>query len=612
MFYSSKHRRGVCILSFSRGGELRGRNSRVVSDAWRLVLIFEGANREFQAHGWRPWAKYTLGSWHVRSLEICLNWCKAKTISKDSFLKSETGPVLGIQKRPQNLQAQNQFDFVSNRQVDTNLAPVFDFQNRTSFLIRFSFYQSTLCNGTDAVSKPQIIKHKQSSLPHSLKQAHSVQTLNWWCSHLVCATANSFQLLKSRFARHSDLGQPCVQLPPSNLEKRLRKYIPTLKFEVFFSHYVVVKIRVAFFSDIELIECYRWTLEMSERSKTAVQYGVKKRLDDSQTKSTDSETERLQNKKIKNQTSRWLRWRHSERSVHLVHKNELIQQKVQLFCSRIKKNEANVSYRIAKEAVWRRCTGGILAHLWILLFSFFKLTRVMLLQVLPFQPVWSKTFSSQRRTSRWQQSNWAQTSNFIVSFYVRFFPCGCKLFQKSQPATKADRLETQQRHNNTPHRTSSKIASWFIEFFQYDPIPVRSPVRCANFLAFCHASDCNMSCVFFAADSLSEALCRLVKIFPEAAKLILFWSCFWTSKWDPHFRSIPVLISQVEKQVKNNELYLFTSDVFGTSMSYFCLLQFVPCSLGLMALGTSYSLWPHHEVHLVSSWKANWGLLNNS
>ena len=48
--------------------------------------------------------------------------------------------------------------------------------------------------------------------------------------------------------------------------------------------------------------------------------------------------------------------RRSEHSVHLVHKNELIQQKVQLFRSRVKKNEANVSHCIAKEAVRRRCT----------------------------------------------------------------------------------------------------------------------------------------------------------------------------------------------------------------------------------------------------------------
>ena len=81
-----------------------------------------------------------------------------------------------------------------------------------------------------------------------------------------------------------------------------------------------------------------------------------------------------------------------------------------------------------------------------------------------------------------------------------------------------------------------------------------------------------MSCVFFAADSLSEALCRPAKIFPEAAKLVRkvdpilgskkrtpkwgpFWSfhfnsycnntvdpilgsVFWTPKWGPRFGPI--------------------------------------------------------------------------
>ena len=73
--------------------------------------------------------------------------------------------------------------------------------------------------------------------------------------------------------------------------------------------------------------------------------------------STDFETNKTpkrQKPKIKSAVD--YHRKHSEHSVHLVHKDELIQQKVQLFHSRIKKCEANVSYCSAKEAVWRRYT----------------------------------------------------------------------------------------------------------------------------------------------------------------------------------------------------------------------------------------------------------------
>ena len=52
---------------------------------------------------------------------------KSKTTSKDSFLGSENRLHFGSPKTDPKFARpfQNQFDFVSNRQVDTNLAPVF-------------------------------------------------------------------------------------------------------------------------------------------------------------------------------------------------------------------------------------------------------------------------------------------------------------------------------------------------------------------------------------------------------------------------------------------------------------------------------------------------------